>query len=276
MTIFDYQPPSKPNNFLEKIKHWWITHITKKHYYLGGGLLLFLSICLIFLYTNNSNTGSTSNTPNSVNADINSSTPAPSHPGIPSQTPSIKSDSICGLEAYSQSADTIDVPFINEERSTGLNYFQISQTHGPGTWDNGLPSCYAHTPQGAVLAAINLTVVESEPDLYLRTGELYQKNDFDAVSTYVKKYPDAPPTTTLSYEVVSYTPQTARISLGVTGTVGDLGISRKVYAMGIFDLIWEDGDWKLVAGENGATYVSAKETSADLISRKPQLQDAQQ
>lgn len=274
MTVFDYQPPSKPNNFLEKIKHWWQSHITAKHYFLGGGLLILLAACLVIIFTNNNKTPNTSNTPN---ASITSTPDATSHPQIPAETTTEQSDSVCGLPGVSDSAE-ITGAFIDETTWTGGDrYLYLSKKYGPGINDPASDvGCYARTPQGAVLAALNFSALTADENLslniYKRTIPADRADTQSIIEKELRYGFEVPEGEQVSFDVLSYGRDEAIIAVGAVVANGYGGTT---YAKWIMKLQWIEGDWFVALAPNRQDYwLSVQEVTADQINKMFLIEEA--
>lgn len=125
--------------------------------------------------------------------------------------------------------------------------------HGPGTIDDGLRSCFAHSPVGALYAAVNAAAASAMPDLRLsfverlgaagpgrdRASEL-ARGDADASSGGVQ---------VAGFTFLNYDRASTAVDLAFAGTstTGDNG-----YVHVPIILRWEEGDWKVVFAPDGS------------------------
>lgn len=160
--------------------------------------------------------------------------------------------SVCGLEGYDDSG-TLDVAPTNEWELVGTVAAPIDEDGaGPGVVDaNGFRSCYAHTPEGALFAAVGYVAVSSDARNAPRLFELLAAGP---VRDQLKATPAAgdPPSTRLQvagFKINSYSGDEATVDVAwtVTSQSGALVSLPTV-------LKWEDGDWKVVVGENGPPF----------------------
>ncbi len=160
------------------------------------------------------------------------------------------SDSVCDLPA--SDATTLDTPPKNTEwEFVGAMQAPSIPDVGPGIIEeNGFRRCYAHSPEGALVAAANVLAMGTDPNLvYDLNDKLVAKGPGrDAV---LEKLETNPPTSEdgvrlsiVGFQLMGYGPNHARIDLAVEGSNGTL-------ASVTTDLAWEDGDWKVELDPTG-------------------------
>jgi len=124
---------------------------------------------------------------------------------------------------------------------------------GPGkVSSDGVRTCFAHNPTGALYAAANFAgySAEGKPEV------LFQ--DLAAKGPARDRYLTAPPTFTprdgtlsmqiAAFRVVSYTNDLAVLEIGIGGSNG-------VKLSAPYTLKWEDGDWKVIVTETQPSQV---------------------
>lgn len=128
-----------------------------------------------------------------------------------------------------------------------------SATDGPGKVTGAVPTCYSHTPVGALIALAQFdlrTEVAHDPDLAVITagdclpnaGEKVAEKVYLSgadVSDYTADYQVA------GFEFVSYTTNSAVIQLAMLQTNG--GYESSTYSMQ-----WNNGDWPAVLNADGS------------------------
>ena len=122
---------------------------------------------------------------------------------------------------------------------------------GPGmVADNGFRQCYAHSPEGALLAAANMLAMGTDPNLVVELNEelVADGPGRDAVLADLESNPPTSDTgirmSIAGYRLLGYGPDHARIDLAVEG-------SNDSIASMTTDLKWEDGDWKIELRPDG-------------------------
>ncbi|GAA3766940.1 hypothetical protein [Salinactinospora qingdaonensis] len=189
------------------------------------------------------------------------------------------SASTCGLAASEESEQTT---FDAWPEATDWNGFAgnvrvptvIGQ--GPGVVEgNGFRYCFAQSPTGAVLAAANYTAMLDTPELVQETVE----------RTYAEGEGKQTVLTRLAAEgvvldqatqgriagvtLVGYDDYRARVDVALTppGETGDM-------TSDMVDLRWEEGDWRVVVGDDGEPVVPASTLdSLDGYLLTPQAKD---
>lgn len=182
---------------------------------------------------------------------------------IPDSADQVPDESVCGLPAGDQTIP-ITPPAVDTWQLLGGQAVPYSAIFGPGQVDDlGIGDCYAHSPTGAVFAAVgtvaalNLPIEVSNPlevmdrrvapvgDVYL---EVHSQAERD-VATSADRMPSddasAVPVALLGFTVTDYTPQRAVVTLAVS--VGDPARPENyLQAMMPVAMSWHGGDWKLV------------------------------
>lgn len=174
---------------------------------------------------------------------------------VVSGSPSSATDggaSVCGLPAGDQR-----LPAIGQATRWELLGKTAVPTdpkvYGPGKTDNGVRTCFANNPTGALYAAANFTGYSSEgkPDLMFK----YLAAKGPARDKYLDNPPSfVPRDGSLSlqiagYRIVSFTNDLAVIQVGIGGSNG-------VKLLAPYTLKWEDGDWKVLVTETQPSQVT--------------------
>ncbi|AXH37502.1 hypothetical protein DVJ78_18165 (plasmid) [Humibacter sp. BT305] len=159
-------------------------------------------------------------------------------------------ESVCGLEGFEDSGELTTAPTVSWESVEG-GQMPVSDTAGPGSIsDAGVRTCFAHTLEGAVLAAAwaefpygQSWAAERE---YCEVGLTEGAGQDVCRSTHPTVEPPAgnwvPTSRGVSIagvHVESYTGTDAVIQVGTTTTVGAYNGSVDTVR-----LRWVDGDWK--------------------------------
>jgi hypothetical protein len=168
----------------------------------------------------------------------------------PSAQPSSTTDaSTCGLPSGDQ-AKPATTPTDTKWELIGKIAAPTSPTQfGPGkTYTNGLRSCFAHSPTGALYAAANMTALSSAGKADLVYEQLAVPSpERDAV---LKSTPTAAPNSVTAqlagFIFRSYESDRAVVDLAFKGSNGTF-VSIPV------PLQWYEGDWKLVVPPTGDT-----------------------
>lgn len=157
--------------------------------------------------------------------------------------------SLCGLPGGDHT--TIDSPPEVEWEFVGTMHAPTSADVGPGQiTDSGFRQCYAHSPEGALMAAANVMAMGTDPLLVqeLNEEQVAEGPGRDLVLEDLEN--NAPESdadirlTIVGYNLMGYAPNASRIDLAVEGSNG-------VFASITTDLRWEDGDWKVALSDSG-------------------------
>lgn len=180
-------------------------------------------------------------------------TPTTSPTSTPSPSPTAVADgeSKCGLPPGSQA-----VPAAPPEGATwelfGTFAAPSIENIGPGVVDpDGVRSCFAHSPTGALLAAINFWAMTSlDPAVGVDPRLAASTPERDALA---EQYATSPPTPSsgptyqvAGFQIRDYTAHSVVVDVAIrtsTGAVGSLPTPLR----------WEDGDWKFVVPASGST-----------------------
>ncbi|MFL1376270.1 hypothetical protein [Nocardiopsis protaetiae] len=182
-----------------------------------------------------------------------SASTTPGAPPVPEEAPAVPDGqaSVCGLEAHTTEHDVL-LPLL-DTTWTSIDGMRAPQTaeHGPGVVeDGGARYCYARTPEGAVLATANFLALansgsgrmDSQWERLIAPGP--GRGAFIAETESSAGSEEGPGGQIVAAKVVSYTEDEARISIALMAP-------DSVYASMTFDLMWVEGDWKILVGENG-------------------------
>lgn len=185
-----------------------------------------------------------SSPPGDDTASRSTGTPTPSTSPTPTDTPSSDSTGLgCGVTDTSQKMPTTTPKHITWVvwRKAAL---PKSKTAGPLeiNTSTGVTGCYADTPVGAVMAAVNISyrATLAAPDTTIIDEQVadgpYKKKLRDLAAEY--QAPDTFPQLA-GFRFVSYSKQYATISIAIGNENG--------YAVSQTQVAWQDGTWKMVA-----------------------------
>lgn len=177
---------------------------------------------------------------------------SPHNPSTSLAPSAAASDSVCGLEAGSQ---TIPAgPIKAQWTLLGRVEAPHSASLGPGVTDaDGWRYCYAHSPAGAVVAAANILAIGQHPDFPRRLAtEIYTGPGREAFIAEAEALSDEelrnqldqlPVVTVGGFRVASYDSTMATLDLLLRAPDGALTSAT-------WRLAWEDGDWRFWAPES--------------------------
>jgi len=171
---------------------------------------------------------------------------------LPSPTKSTTADpnsadpSVCGLEGFEETSSLSAAPD-NEWELVGTMAAPVDDQIGPGDVDSaGFRSCFAHTAEGALFAAVNFVATGTDATIGPRLVELVAPGPGrDALEA------QAPGGSTSNlraqiagYQIAAYSADTATIDLALNYSGGELvSVPLK--------LVWAEGDWKVEMTDAG-------------------------
>lgn len=189
-----------------------------------------------------------------VNANRNDPEPAPSSSSptntsaAPTTEPSAVAGgaSVCGLGGEVLSGSLTTAPEAKWEYM-GTTAYPTSAKFGPAEKsEKNYRYCFQHSPEGAVFAAANALVQGSSPEVsgpwieYFLSAKTPNRSD---LLTEVSSGASSETRMSISgFKILEYDGKNARIDLAAKA----VGSGNSVYASAVYDLVWEDGDWKLL------------------------------
>lgn len=188
-----------------------------------------------------------------------STAPEPEPEPKPTTTSPVQSGddaSVCGLEGFETESSLEQAPDVEWEL-VGTVAAPTDPDVGPGDVNNGFRSCFAHTAEGALFAAVNFLATGTDATL---SGELVDLVAEGPGKDALEQLLDESPDEALSgyraqiagFTIGQYDGQNATVDLVLNYSDGRL-ISVPLR------LVWEDGDWKMVVDTNGQLPMSPAE-----------------
>jgi hypothetical protein len=180
---------------------------------------------------------------------------------MPIETPSAEptssaaDESICGLEGFDTENTLTAAPATEWELVGTVAAPTDPEGAGPGvTEENGFRSCYAHTAEGALFAAVGYVAVNSDSRNTARLYELLAAGPVRDQLQSITQPGEASATRlqVAGFKINSYTSDEAVVDVAwqVTSEGGSLVSMPTVVK-------WEDGDWKVYIGESGPTFAAS-------------------
>ncbi|TQN28421.1 hypothetical protein FHX37_3766 [Haloactinospora alba] len=164
------------------------------------------------------------------------------------------SASVCGLDGNSDSSfDTFPEDVTWEP--VGALEAPHFPGHGPGEVDdNGVRYCYAHSPQGAVAAGLNLIAMSSLSDIRKDVVQrMFAEGEGKEAALEKLKDPSKDEETIRSrlagVQLVTYNPDYARVDVALQ--IDD----PEAISSHVLDLQWSEGDWRVITRPSGEMVV---------------------
>lgn len=183
---------------------------------------------------------------------------APSSAPTQEAPPAPDDRSVCGLQGESASDKVTSAPETVWEYQD-VTAYPTSAEFGPReTSPEGVRFCFQRSPQGALFAAANAVVQGDGPAAWAWAnyflsedaenrqellGEAKSDTDTDSDPGTDSGNQSDIRANIAGFRVLSYDGDTARIDLAVRAMVS----GRAVYVSTVYDLSWENGDWKLLS-----------------------------
>lgn len=216
--------------------------LTRPGFLVAGVLVLVLVVLGVFIAVRVARS-------NDVTAPPPPASTGPQTPSATAASPSADPGaSVCRLPGSAGSGSLTSAPAAAWQYEETTAY-PTSPEFGPGkTAGGGYRYCFQHTPTGAVFATANALAQGTSTDVakigswaqYFvsegtgRVKVLAQLNEPRGDNTGIRM-------TIVGFKVLSYTAQSARVDLAVQTS----GSAQTVYASAVYELAWQDGDWKL-------------------------------
>ena len=181
--------------------------------------------------------------------------------GVPGQV-SNASASVCGLPDTADSGTIAQPPAANWTL-VGTMAVPASEGIGPGeTWPDQFRRCFARTPEGALFAAANVTGLGSVRALSYQTTSWYAAEGPGKETAVARAATPKSGTSRLrgqiaGFRLLNYTGTTATVDLA-------LRFSNGAYASQIYDLVWQDGDWRFRITPDGKELLTPLEQIPDI------------
>ncbi|MFT7711189.1 hypothetical protein ACMT9Y_09515 [Clavibacter tessellarius] len=162
--------------------------------------------------------------------------------------------SVCGLPGYEETSSLTQAPNVTWSLIGTMAAPVDMQGAGPGVQEDGgqFRTCFAHTSEGALFAAINFAAAGSNPSNHPRMYELLadgKAKDMVRAAGSGTDQTSSDRVQVAAFKVNAYASDTATIDLVLKVTsAGDALVSQPLV------LNWEHGDWKVLLTENGTQY----------------------
>lgn len=169
-------------------------------------------------------------------------------PSEPAEGPAAGA-SICGLKGEALEGTVEEAPAAQWEFQGTIGY-PTSEEFGPGKTDeNGVRSCFQHSPDGALFMAANAAAQGSDPETaeaWLR----YALADGPVRDALLSESEGVTATEGVrlqvaGFRVLNYDGDTATVDLIIEGSAE----GQEVTMSAVYSLVWEGGDWKLAADD---------------------------
>lgn len=170
----------------------------------------------------------------------------------PSAAPTANADdaSVCGLPGFEKTSSLTAAPDNKWELVGTVAAPTDPAGAGPGIDQDGFRSCYSHTAEGALYAAVHFVALGTDSR---NSSKIYELLSEGKARDAVKAAGDSPSTPSSArlqvagFKVDAYTATDATIDIAWTVTSEGAALVSVPTV-----LHWEEGDWKIVLTESGA------------------------
>ena len=177
---------------------------------------------------------------------------APTASPLPSTTavPVDSDPSACGLKGYEATASLTNAPSTTWTLVGTVAAPSDPEGSGPGVTDSsGFRSCYAHTAEGALFAAVNFVALGTDATMQDELTTLVAPGEGrDTLMALIAAGTDSGTASVRAqvagYAISAYDAQGATVDLALNYSDGQL-VSLPI------KLTWSEGDWKVVFADDG-------------------------
>jgi hypothetical protein len=159
--------------------------------------------------------------------------------------------SVCGLKGYETTSSLDSAPKTTWQLVGTFAAPTDRKGAGPGEIDStGFRSCYAHTAEGALYAAVNFTALSTDASTYSKIPTLVvpgpgREAAIKQEAAETGQTSSGPRAQLAGFEIDSYTASAATVDLALSYDDGTT-------ASAPLKLQWSGGDWKIVLADDGS------------------------
>ncbi|MFT8395949.1 hypothetical protein [Propionibacterium sp.] len=170
-------------------------------------------------------------------------------PPVTEQSPRSADASVCGLSGLVRSGTLTTAPTVDQWQYEGTVAYPTNKKYGPGRTDEqGIRTCFQHSPTGALYMAANTVAAASDPD---RSKVAAWAPEAISSGTYRDQLLSGVGSTTstsdesVRYHIVGFHVLTYSMSAATVDIALQVSGSGKTFdASAVYYLVWQDGDWK--------------------------------
>lgn len=216
--------------------------LTRPGFLVAGVVVLVIAALGVFLAVQVAGNDDTTTPPPASTSPQN-----PSEPAATTSTPVDPDGSVCGLPAGTDTGPLTAGPSAAWDYE-GVTAYPTSPEFGPAdTAGRGYRYCFQHSPTGALFATANALALPEAPDERNAWIEYFVSrgpNRTQLLDTF-ETDPSGDPTgvrlRVVGFKMLAYEGSTARVDVAVEAS----GSGETVVGSYVYELIWQEGDWKL-------------------------------
>ena len=160
--------------------------------------------------------------------------------------------STCGLAGSElKPTSQVNMPAMRSSLFVDSTYYYYNNLTGPGKRADGdVPTCYAHTSEGAILAAANFQLIASSGKKRLEMAKAltYEDAGQEILLGQVKRKPEVTPT---DLKIVGYNIDVIDENNVIVNIAFNASIDSAHLYGSTWTLTWDKGDWKIKVPADG-------------------------
>lgn len=160
--------------------------------------------------------------------------------------------SVCGLAGSElKPTSQVNMPAMRSSLFVDSTYYYYNNLTGPGKRADGdVPTCYAHTSEGAILAATNFLLIASSGKKRLEMAKAltYEDAGQEILLGQVKRKPEVTPT---DLKIVGYNIDVIDENNVIVNIAFNVSIDSAHLYGNTLTLTWDKGDWKIKVPADG-------------------------
>lgn len=165
--------------------------------------------------------------------------------------------SVCGLAGSElKPTSQVNMPAMRSSLFVDSTYYYYNNLTGPGKRADGdIPTCYAHTSEGAILAAANFQLIASSGKKRLEMAKAltYEDAGQEILLGQVKRKPEVTPT---DLKIVGYNIDVIDENNVIVNVAFNVSIDSAHLYGDTWTLTWDKGDWKIKVPADGKSKIN--------------------
>lgn len=165
--------------------------------------------------------------------------------------------STCGLAGSElKPTSQVNMPAMRSSLFVDSTYYYYNNLTGPGKRADGdVPTCYAHSSEGAILAAANFQLIASSGKKRLEMAKAltYEDAGQEILLGQVKRKPEVTPT---DLKIVGYNIDVIDENNVIVNVAFNVSIDSAHLYGDTWTLTWDKGDWKIKVPADGKSKIN--------------------
>ena len=165
--------------------------------------------------------------------------------------------SVCGLAGSElKPTSQVNMPAMRSSLFVDSTYYYYNNLTGPARRADGdVPTCYAHSSEGAILAAANFQLIASSGKKRLEMAKAltYEDAGQEILLGQVKRKPEVTPT---DLKIVGYNIDVIDENNVIVNVAFNVSIDSAHLYGDTWTLTWDKGDWKIKVPADGKSKIN--------------------